>query len=214
MPHQDLVRAEGVPVWAAHRRVDDPLPGRRLHKITQHDKQRMYIRSGQEEFDHDTQGQDDRPGFSVTSQRRCRVDLDGRVSTKENAPGITWGAFVCGWFSADHLFEVHLCPAGERRIVQLSRVELGPRRYVERHRCVDAVARVDLDVGRASPHGGHRVSAELLTANRPELLIRCGERLRTVANVCDPQVDVHEHALRGLLRIRVRRAADSLGAVD
>ena len=31
VPYEDLVRAEGVPVGAAGRRVGDPLPGRGLY---------------------------------------------------------------------------------------------------------------------------------------------------------------------------------------
>ena len=37
MAYEDLVRAEGMPVRASRRRVRDPLPGRRLHRLAQHD---------------------------------------------------------------------------------------------------------------------------------------------------------------------------------
>jgi len=33
---QNLIRAEGVPVWAARRRAGDPLAVRRLHQLIQH----------------------------------------------------------------------------------------------------------------------------------------------------------------------------------
>ena len=37
MTHQDLVGAEAVAIGATRRRVDDPLPGRGLHQLAQHD---------------------------------------------------------------------------------------------------------------------------------------------------------------------------------
>jgi len=36
MAYQHLPGAEGVPVGAAHRRGDDPLPGRGLYQLAQH----------------------------------------------------------------------------------------------------------------------------------------------------------------------------------
>jgi hypothetical protein len=36
MTHEALVRAEGVPVGASRRRVDDPLAGSGLHQLAQH----------------------------------------------------------------------------------------------------------------------------------------------------------------------------------
>ena len=35
-PDQNLIRAEGVPIWAARRRAGDPLAVRRLHQLIQH----------------------------------------------------------------------------------------------------------------------------------------------------------------------------------
>ena len=37
VPNEDLIRAEAVSVWAPGRRVGDPLPGRGLQQLTQHD---------------------------------------------------------------------------------------------------------------------------------------------------------------------------------
>jgi hypothetical protein len=36
VPYEDLIRAEGVPVGASRRWVDDPLPGRGLHEVAEH----------------------------------------------------------------------------------------------------------------------------------------------------------------------------------
>ena len=37
MTDEDFAGAEWVPVWAAGRRVGDPLPGRGLYQLAQHD---------------------------------------------------------------------------------------------------------------------------------------------------------------------------------
>jgi hypothetical protein len=40
VPDEDLIRAEAVPVGATGRRPDDPLPGRGLHTLAQHNRKR------------------------------------------------------------------------------------------------------------------------------------------------------------------------------
>jgi hypothetical protein len=47
MADEDLAGAEGVPVRASRRRVGDPLTGRGLHQLTQHNKK--HIRPSREQ---------------------------------------------------------------------------------------------------------------------------------------------------------------------
>jgi hypothetical protein len=44
---EDLIGAEAVPVWAARRRVRDPLPGRGLHELAEHDYKPIQRKRGE-----------------------------------------------------------------------------------------------------------------------------------------------------------------------